>query len=273
MNLVSYNTALNYSLIEELNFDITKVLKDHIDQEILAQEASSIAISAAITAYARIIMNKHKIAALSKGLSIYYSDKYSLVLDGKLSSELVHPTELGKFKLEYEVKEGIFITGKTHCLVLKDGTLVKRAKGVDPNTLSYEDYLSLLKGTDVNASKKSSIKDYTQGSVNITCLDILLKADAYSRRVKLYDDNNIWVNTKPLYIDNLWLNTIPGYISTELSLIIYTKPCLYLIVINNIKPDLHSASINNTYRLFKNIMVYPLLPFFIALYILGKGLL
>ena len=92
MNLVSYNTVLNYSLIEDLNLDITKVLKYNKYPEILAPEASSIVISAAITAYARIIMNKHKIAAISKGLNIYYSDTDSLVLYVELSSELVHPT-------------------------------------------------------------------------------------------------------------------------------------------------------------------------------------
>lgn len=117
MNLVSYNTGLNYDNIEKLNLDISKVLNDDKDREVLAQSASSVVISAAITAYARIIMNKHKITSLSKGLSIYYSDTDSLVLYGKLPSELVHPTELGKFKLEYEIKEGIFISGKTYCLV------------------------------------------------------------------------------------------------------------------------------------------------------------
>lgn len=76
-------------------------------------------------------------------------------------------------------------------LVLKDGTLVKRAKGIDSNSLSYEDYLSLLKDGDVMASKRSSVKDYTEGSVNISYENILIKGDAYSRRVKLYDDNNI----------------------------------------------------------------------------------
>ena len=188
-------------------------------------------------------MNKHKINALSKGLSIYYSDTDSLVLDGKLPSELVHPTELGKFKLEHEVKEGIFISGKTYCLVLKDGTLVKRAKGVDSESLSYEDYLSLLKDNDVTGIKRSSDKNYSKGSVNIYLENILLKGDSYSRRVKLYDDNNKWVNTKPLYIDNLWLKSIPVYISTDLSLIVYIKPCLHLTIINNIKPVFNSIII------------------------------
>lgn len=130
MNLINYSTSLNYDTINELNLDINEVLKYNKDSEVKAQGASSVVISAAVNAYARIIMCKHKLNILSSGGIIYYSDTDSIVTNIELDSNLVSKSELGKFKLEYKVKEGIFISGKTYCLILDDGSVIKKAKGV-----------------------------------------------------------------------------------------------------------------------------------------------
>ena len=60
-HLVSHSTGLNYNLIAELGMDVSEVLKNHSDSEVKPQSASSIVISAAVTAYARIIITKHKL--------------------------------------------------------------------------------------------------------------------------------------------------------------------------------------------------------------------
>jgi DNA polymerase type B, organellar and viral len=129
-HLVSYSTGLNYNLINNLGMDLNEVLKSHKDSEIKAQSASSVVMSAAVTAYARIIITKHKLDILSRGGELYYSDTDSIVTNMELPDDIVSKTELGKFKLEYKIKEGIFISGKTYCLELEDGSLIKRAKGV-----------------------------------------------------------------------------------------------------------------------------------------------
>lgn len=113
MNLASYSSYINYENVNKLNLDINEILKNHKDSETTAQSASSVVISAAVTAYARIIMNQYKLDILNRGGKIYYSDTDSIVTDIELPFDLVSDNELGKFKLEYKVREGIFISGKT----------------------------------------------------------------------------------------------------------------------------------------------------------------
>lgn len=83
----------------------------------------------------------------------------------------------------------------------------------------YNDYVSVLNNHNVEVTKKNSIKDYNKGSVSIVSIDVMLNAAAYMKRTKLYD-GNIWINTKPIYI-----NTI------DKSLIVYKEPCLSLVII------------------------------------------
>ena len=175
MNLVSYSTGLNYDLINKLGMDLNEVIKSHTYSEIKSQYASSVGISAAVTSYARILIAKHKLDILNRGGELYYSDTDSIVTNIELPNDVVSKTELGKFKLEYKVKKGIFMSGKTNCLVLEDGTLIKRAKGVKAEMLHYNDYFYLLNNTDVSASKTIYSKDYTQGSVQILNEQVLLR--------------------------------------------------------------------------------------------------
>jgi hypothetical protein len=157
MHLVSYSNRLNYEHIDNLNLDVNKVLKHHTDSEDRAQSASSVVISAAVTAYARIIMSMHKLKILSRGGKIYYSNTDSIVTDMELDNNNVSSTELGKFKLKHVIKQGVLISGNTYCLVLNDGTLVKSADIINPGNLSYEYYVSLL-------HKNSSGKSYLRKS-------------------------------------------------------------------------------------------------------------
>lgn len=189
MHLISYNIGLNYDFIEKLGMDLNKVLKSHTDREIKAQSGSSVCISAAVTSYARITMNKHKLDILAKGGNIYYSYTDSIVTDTSLPKELVSKTDLGKFKLEYKVKKGIFISKKTYCLVLADGVMIKKAKGVKADLLTYNDYVSLLNNTNVFALKNSSNKDYAKGSVLIKEEQVILRSDRYTKRDKLLDND------------------------------------------------------------------------------------
>lgn len=79
MNLVTYSGNIYYHYVNKLGLDLNKVLKDNPDSEITAQYPSSVVISAAVTAYPRIIMCKHKLDILNRGGKIYYSDTDSIV--------------------------------------------------------------------------------------------------------------------------------------------------------------------------------------------------
>jgi len=74
---------------------------------------SAVQIAAAITAHARIYMYPF----LSRADS-FYTDTDSVVRCSPLPEELISSTELGKFKLEYRVREGIFLAPKSYCFIL-----------------------------------------------------------------------------------------------------------------------------------------------------------
>lgn len=112
---------------------------------------TNVAIASAVTAYSRIIINQYKLLALNLGLEIYYSDTDSLVLNGQLPEEYISNTELGKLKLEYQFKEGIFVMPKVYCLVLENGKLITKCKGYSKQ-LTKEQYLSLLEGNTLELS-------------------------------------------------------------------------------------------------------------------------
>ena len=56
-------------------------------------------------------------------LHVQNTDTDSIVTDIPLDKSLIGPNP-GQLKLEYEIKEGYFISAKTYCLVLKDNSLI-----------------------------------------------------------------------------------------------------------------------------------------------------
>ena len=65
----------------------------------------SISIASAITAYSRVFMSKFK---NNDKFKLYYSDTDSIFVDKDLPKDLIG-NEIGKFKLEYIAKRGVFI--------------------------------------------------------------------------------------------------------------------------------------------------------------------
>ena len=85
--LITYNPTISQQICEEHGLDYIKVLENeskmNIEKNLDVFKDVSIAITAAITSYARIYMNKFKLEILEKGSSIYYSDTDSLVIQKK----------------------------------------------------------------------------------------------------------------------------------------------------------------------------------------------
>ena len=50
----------------------------------------------------------------------YYTDTDSVLVSNPLPDDVIFSTILGKFKLEYHVKEGIFLAPKSYCLIPYD---------------------------------------------------------------------------------------------------------------------------------------------------------
>jgi hypothetical protein len=124
---------------------LPKVLESQFKKEVRdIPGQTNVPIAAAVTAYSRMIINQFKLDAINAGLNIYYSDTDSLVVDGPLPEVLCDPAKLGKLKLEYSVKEGIFVAPKISYLESDKGEVFK-CKGYS-GKLNKDQYLSLLKG-------------------------------------------------------------------------------------------------------------------------------
>nr|YP_010689748.1 DNA polymerase type B domain-containing protein [Erysiphe quercicola]WBR75374.1 DNA polymerase type B domain-containing protein [Erysiphe quercicola] len=113
--LVNYMNKIDRKICQESGVDYRNTLINDIKDKKIQEECFddvSIAIASAVNSYARIFMNKVKLALLKKGGSVYYTDTDSLVTDIPLEPELVG-NELGQFKLEYRVAKAYFVSNKT----------------------------------------------------------------------------------------------------------------------------------------------------------------
>jgi hypothetical protein len=192
--LVSYYPKISKTVCEMHGLDYTKVLKNanlkvHLDNQSKSAQFNdvSIVISAAITAYARIYMNRIKLDILSKGGSIYYTDTDSIVTNIPIDNV---GNNIGEFKLEYEIAKGYFISAKTYGLILKNNKTICKSKGVIENSLTIEDCENLYNGLDIQAPKLSAVRNYEKGSVLIKGESIKLNHDSYKKRIKIYDETS-----------------------------------------------------------------------------------
>ena len=98
-----------------------------------------------VTSYARLILLDAMRKANTAG-DVYYCDTDSIVCSHPLPDAVVHPTELGKWKLEGKLKAGIFLRPKVYVEVTDDETNI-RFKGVTRSsrgTMDYSTYEQLL---------------------------------------------------------------------------------------------------------------------------------
>jgi hypothetical protein len=200
--IVNYESEISKQIIDDVGLDYSKILINNKDIETKQKFGFvSVSTASAITAYARIYINKIKLLILKLGGKIYYSDTDSIVSNIKLPSELVG-NDLGQFKLEYIIKKAIFITSKTYMLELEDGTIIKKAKGVNSDSLTVNDYENMyLKSKDATALKSHSNLDFSEGTVNIYTKSITIRYNSYSKREKIYNNEGLWIETKPMILN------------------------------------------------------------------------
>ena len=200
--LVTHSKNISEEICNQFNKNFSdELLKSGLKHEKNEFGTASISTSATITAEATVFMNKIKLHLLSKGANIYYMDTDSIVTDIPLDPDLVGEG-LGQFKLEYKIKEGIFISSKTYCLIFEDGSYIVKSKGVYNNSLNPEDFRKLYKGEKVIAVKGNNQKSYGEGFVSIGTKDVLLDGDCFTKRTKIYNEKGEWVDTKPVAISN-----------------------------------------------------------------------
>jgi hypothetical protein len=92
------------------------------------------------TAYARMHMAKFK---MDYANNLYYSDTDSLVLDCPLPDHLVG-SDLGQFKLEREVSEGVFLAPKVYGLSEYNVKVTVKNKGYIKDDITLDHLKDLL---------------------------------------------------------------------------------------------------------------------------------
>lgn len=185
---VDYIKALNNE-----NFDETKSSRTY--------RSVSISTASAVLSYARIHMSKIKLHILNNNGNIYYTDTDSIVTDIKLPEEFVDSKEIGKLKIEFEIKEGYFISDKLYAIKTIYDKIIQLGKGIKSKLLKFDDYIKMYNMETIDyATKITSSRNYQEGSVVIRKNnDITLNTNIYNKRERIFE-NGKWIGTKPLII-------------------------------------------------------------------------
>lgn len=263
--LVSYVPKLDYDVITGHNLDITKIAEKYKDKESQHMIATSVVMSAAVTAYARIHINKIKLNIINLGGEIYYSDTDSIVTNIELSGSLVSPNKLGLLKLEYVIDEAIFISNKIYWMydVIK-GKIHTKAKGVKSSSLSYGDFLTLYNKMNVKTAVKVQSKtNWNLGYVEIKDTKITINSDSYIKRDKIYDKDSKLINTKPIIINEI-----------DKALVLYQHKCKDLVLYKNVH-RLKFVVINKSGLDIKTILIWMFIiltiPISLIAYVISSG--
>ena len=212
--LLTFNPIISKDLVTQHGLDYYSVLKNersfnfhrfHSFNKDFNFKDISIAISAMVTAYARVFMHKVKFEILDKGGELYYSDTDSLVI-GNLNIKDLHSIlgeNLGEFKIEYEIKEGYFISNKFYALKTQSEKIVIVSKGVKSDSLTFKDFEDIYSHRKIISAKRNeTLSSYNKGSVALLSRKVNLDFNNYIKREKLFDNNScsnkLWVDTLPL---------------------------------------------------------------------------
>ena len=145
--LIKYSSKVNESLRKLVKDFEENPNSNHSRASLFRSRGvpSAVQISAAISAYARISINKFKNIP---GNPCVYSDTDSVVLTNKLP-DICIGKDLGQMKLEHVIEEGIFIRKKLYALKTIDNKFIYKSSGVDSSTLNYDKFKLLLAGHHV----------------------------------------------------------------------------------------------------------------------------
>lgn len=143
-----------------------------------------------VTAYSRMFMAEFK---LKYADNLYYTDTDSLVLDCKLPNKYVGDN-LGQFKLEYKIKEGVFLSPKVYSLVLEDNTEVTKIKGSKKKLAFSELYSLLKKDHSLELNQVKWFRNKLDSNIELLNTLYTLKLNDNKRQL-IFDKDNIFIDT------------------------------------------------------------------------------
>jgi len=92
-----------------------------------------------------------------------------------LDESLISETEIGQFKLENVMIEGIFISPKFYAFKNEKGDEIIKSKGVPKDKISYDDLEDLYNGKDKTVRTTVFRKNLKKGTVSIVESNYIIK--------------------------------------------------------------------------------------------------
>lgn len=174
------------------NFLMSFIDKNIIKNSFLSSSTdikSNIAIASAITAYARIELSKIKKYCIDNDIKIYYFDTDSIIINKPLPNDFL-TNELGKWKLEAIIKEGVFIAPKVYGYITENGNEIIKIKGYK-NKISFEQLKSLLiKDNKLELLQEKWFKSLEKGEISILN-QIYTLIPTLNKRQLIYKNNKL----------------------------------------------------------------------------------
>jgi hypothetical protein len=157
----------------------------------------SLPISAMVTSYAACFM--HKFLNLP-GNECYYSDTDCAVLKYPLDPTYVG-NNLDQFKYIGKAKRAYFISPKTYCLVMENGDIIIKSKGINSLNLNEKDFIDMLYGLNIHKKDNYKFKkDFNNLRINYHKYTYTISPNLL-KRAPVYKNYCI-IDSKPLVIKN-----------------------------------------------------------------------
>lgn len=196
----------NYNLVRSsgpLDPEIIKIMDDEklyssVNNKFNApnpwgSSSSSVQYSSAITAYARMYLNQFK----NMPDNLYLGGDTDSVILSKPLNPIFVGKNLGKFKLEYIIKEGFYLSKKFYLINTVNNEIIIKAKGINNknNKLNYSSFIELYKGNSVDIEQVQFTKNLKTLDININYItkqilgikDPILNYKMMNRKLIPYD--------------------------------------------------------------------------------------
>ena len=135
---INKDDLVNYQIKDFIDLEDEGYFITYNDISRTTKFDNSISISRAVTAYSRVFRSNFK---NRKDFNLYYSDTDSIFID----KELAVRNNLGEFKLEYTLKEGLFLGPKVYGGITDSERYLCKVKGYkDSKLIPFEGLKSLL---------------------------------------------------------------------------------------------------------------------------------
>lgn len=132
---------------------------------------SAVHIAAAISSYARILINEFKNIP---GNPCIMSDTDSVFLTKPLPEYLINK-KLGYMKLENEALNGIFIRKKLYYIENTKKEIIIKSSGLDSSRLNYKMFIKLLNGGSVEVERTSFNKEWESLNINVKSSNVVVQ--------------------------------------------------------------------------------------------------